>query len=106
MFAIGKNGLTPRYSSEPLLPPDFVNLIKCTCTLQCGKRCNCKKHGLKCAKFCEHCEDKNCNNLKRRSVIASDDTNDENASDAIEDICNELPEDFSLDVSDDEADDE
>lgn len=102
-----KNGITPIYSSESLLPPDFMKLIKCSCSLPCGKRCNCKKHGLKCTEFCEHCKDNNCNNLEENSVSDVNDIFEENGDENdVNVMSSEVEENFVLEISEDEDNDD
>ncbi|KAG5895109.1 hypothetical protein JTB14_036384 [Gonioctena quinquepunctata] len=50
-------------TTEPSAPRELLTKIYCTCTTtNCGKKCECKKAGLRCSRSCKNCLDETCFN--------------------------------------------
>lgn len=62
---------------------------------------------MKCTEFCEHCKEKNCNNLQEHSVLHVSDVYEENDDETDINIMNsEVDENFAFNISNDDDDDD
>ena len=59
--------LFPVTTNLPAVPENLLNLISCQCKIttqkDCGDKCECRKVGLVCSKFCYYCEGNGCSNM-------------------------------------------
>ena len=63
----GSKGLMPKLirDREQLIPNELLQKICCSCTTGCeGKRCGCRKLGLRCTNLCTNCDTENCSNME------------------------------------------
>lgn len=74
----GKNNiLQPIFTSADLIPETFLKKFNCSCAKGCvGKRCTCKKLGLKCNIFCKICKGEFCRNCIINTEVDEDDSVD------------------------------
>ena len=58
-----ENGkFSPIMTDNEAGPPDILKVIRCGCEGTCGKRCSCRKAGLKCTSLCKECNGIICTN--------------------------------------------
>lgn len=46
----------PHQTDMPPAPTSLLKLIRCKCKTSCGKKCGCRKRGLKCSEACSECQ--------------------------------------------------
>ena len=63
-WSIGHNMCVSIRSSLPPASDELLKTIYCRCKTNCdSKRCNCRKHGLKCSVACTECRGNTCSNM-------------------------------------------
>lgn len=69
----GSQGLTPVLSLQDPAPKELLHFVQCRCEKGCGKRCGCRKSGLKCSDACHSCHGQSCSNVMEVELDSEDD---------------------------------
>lgn len=108
------NILMPRLTDKQVIPDELLVIISCGCekTNCSSQTCGCRKLGLKCTDFCQHCPDESCcSNLDEPSqhLSESEDELDEREQPMLSLNSNEQLEEEESDdemIYDEESDDQ
>ena len=84
-----ENGkFSPIMTDNEAGPPDILKVIRCGCEGTCGKRCSCRKAGLKCTSLCKECNGIICTNAPVIDTEQERDEEDRNFLDIFNQVIN------------------
>ena len=71
------HGLDPITSTAQPAPESLLKMISCKCKTNCGKKCGCRKSGLKCSIICQGCCGQTCDNIIELHEVLDYDEDDD-----------------------------